>query len=92
MINFEKIVEYEGQSRSGSIIKQYKHNRFESIDRSVIINRSILPKQLRNEMGLPESPKLLKGVSKIPTKKNQHQRLMSKDSTLSMTHNKYITL
>ena len=35
MINFEKIVEYESASRSGSIIKQYKHNRFESIDRSV---------------------------------------------------------
>ena len=43
-------------------------------------------------MGLPESPKLLKGVSKIPIKKSNHQRIMSKDSNLSLTHNKYVTL
>ena len=93
MINFDKVVEYEGQSRSGSIVKQYKHNWFESIDRSVQINRSILPKKLRNEMGLPESPRLLKGVAKIPTKKNgNHQRMMSKDSNLSITDKKFGTL
>jgi hypothetical protein len=43
-------------------------------------------------MGLPESPKLLKGVNKIPIKKSNHQRILSKESNLSMTHNKYVTL
>ena len=39
-------------------------------------------------MGLSDSPKLLKGVNKIPTKKN-HRRI---DSNLSQTKSKYVTL